>query len=169
MLRNGDVIFRNGNDEVSQAARSFNRIDTSYSHCGLVLIENDTPYVYHALGGSYNPSQKLMRQIVDSFSNPVYNVALGVYRYKLDTVQLQTLRTVIHQYYQQGLRFDLFFNMETDDEMYCAEFVFKSLNQAMHNSLTPYLKKDSVPFGITLDDLFLHPNCQLVTRVSYKY
>jgi hypothetical protein len=169
MLRSGDLIFRNGNDEVSQAARSFNRKDTSYSHCGIVLIENDTPFVYHALGGSYNPSQKLMRQLIDSFSTPTENVAIGAYRYPLDTPQLNKLKNIVHTYHQQGLRFDLFFNYQSDDAMYCAEFVFKSLNKALDSRLTHFVRLDTIPFGVTTDDLFLNPNSQLIKRVSFNY
>ena len=57
-----------GIDDVSRAARSMNRKDTSYSHCGIVFIENDSVFVYHALGGSYNPSQKLLREPIRNSS-----------------------------------------------------------------------------------------------------
>lgn len=163
-LQNGDLIFRNGNDVVSQAARSFNRKDTSFSHCGLVFIENDTAFVYHAIGGIYNPDQKLMRQIIDSFSNPLENTAIGAYRYTLNSLQQKKLKETVHHYYQAGLRFDLFFNFQNDDEMYCAEFVFKSLNKAMGGSLSQYVRMDTVPFGVTTDDLFLNPRSKLVKR-----
>ena len=56
LLESGDLIFRNGNDDVSRAARSMNRKDTSFSHCGFVYRENDSFFVYHAIGGIYNPS-----------------------------------------------------------------------------------------------------------------
>ena len=38
LLKSGDLIFRNGNDDVSRAARSMNRKDTSFSHCGFVYL-----------------------------------------------------------------------------------------------------------------------------------
>ena len=81
LIKSGDIIFRNGIDDVSRAARSMNRKDTSYSHCGVLFIENDSVFVYHALGGSYNPSQKLLREPIDSFCNPKDNDAFGIYRY----------------------------------------------------------------------------------------
>ena len=73
LIQNGDIIFRNGNDEVSHAARSMNRKDTSYSHSGILFIENDSAVVYHSIGGIYNPSQKLRRDPIDSFCNPKEN------------------------------------------------------------------------------------------------
>jgi hypothetical protein len=169
LLQSGDMIFRNGNDEVSRAARSFNRKDTSYSHCGLIFSENDSVFVYHALGGTYNPSQKLMRQAIDSFCNPAENNAIAVYRYPLNVKQQNKLQQVVQGYYRAGLRFDLFFNYESDDKMYCAEFVFKSLNRSVDSVLTSYVRMDTVPYGITTDDLFLHPASRLIKTEKFIY
>lgn len=169
LLQSGDMIFRSGNDEVSQAARSFNRKDTSFSHCGLVLMENDSLFVYHALGGGYNPSQKLLRQPIDSFCNPIENNTIGIYRYPLTSLQVKKLENVVQEFHQAEIQFDLFFNFKSDDKMYCAEFVFKSLNRALDSALTPYVRMDTIPFGITTDDLFLHPNSRLVKREKFIY
>lgn len=169
LLRSGDMIFRNGNDEVSRAARSFNRKDSSYSHCGLLMVEHDSIFVYHALGGAYNPSQKLLRQPLDSFCNPAENNAIGIYRYPLQPDQQQKLEKVVREYYRAGIRFDLYFNFRTDDKMYCAEFVFKSLNRAVDSALTGYVRLDTLPFGVTTDDLFLHPASRLVRRENFIY
>lgn len=169
LLQSGDMIFRNGNDEVSRAARSFNRKDTSYSHCGLLFIENDSVFVYHALGGVYNPSQKLLRQPLDSFCNPAENNAVGIYRYPLTGMQLGKLQQTVQGYYRAGVKFDLYFNYQSDDRMYCAEFVFKSLNKAVDSILTSYVRTDTIPFGITTDDLFLHPATLLVKKEKFIY
>lgn len=169
LLQSGDMIFRNGTDEVSRAARSFNRKDSSFSHCGLLMIEQDTVFVYHALGGSYNPSQRLMRQPLDSFCNPAENNAIGIYRYPLQEAQREKLQQVVGDYYRAGIRFDMFFNFRSDDKMYCAEFVFKSLNRAVDNALSSYVRMDTIPFGVTTDDLFLHPSSRLVKRENFIY
>lgn len=169
LLHNGDLIFRNGTDDVSRAARSFNRKDTSYSHCGLVFVENGTPYVYHALGGVYNPDQKLMRQPVDSFADPAENNAVGAWRYPLDSGQVSQLKTIVQQYYHQGLKFDMFFNFQSDDKMYCAEFVYKSLRNATFGKLVPSVKTDTIPYGVTTDDLFLYPASKLVGKEFFDH
>ena len=168
LVNNGDVIFRNGNDEVSQAARSMNRKDTSFSHCGLVFIEHDSVFVYHALGGSYNPSQKLRRDLIDSFCTPTENNAFGIYRYNLKKEEQQKLQATVYDYYKAGLKFDMYFNFFTDDKMYCSEFVFKSLNKSMNGALTRYIRLDTIPYGVTTDDLFLNKNCKLVKREIFK-
>jgi hypothetical protein len=168
-VKEGDLVFRNGNDDVSRAARSFNRKDTSFSHCGLVFIENDSVLVYHALGGTYNPGQHLMRQPIDSFCNPKENTSFGIYRYLLTNAENKLLKETVKNYYNAGLRFDLYFNFQSDNEMYCAEFVFKSLNKAKNNSLMKFINLDTLPYGVTTDDLFLNPNSKLVKKEVFSY
>ncbi|MEO5946619.1 MAG: YiiX/YebB-like N1pC/P60 family cysteine hydrolase [Chitinophagaceae bacterium] len=168
LLKNGDVIFRNGNDEVSRAARSMNRKDTSFSHCGFVYRENDSFFVYHAIGGIYNPSQKLKRELLDSFCNPKENDAIGVYRYNLTTKEEGKLDTLVKNYFNTGLKFDMYFNFLSDDVMYCSEFVFKSLNQSTNGSLSKYVRLDTIPFGVTTDDIFLNEKSQLIKRQQFK-
>ncbi len=169
LIKNGDLVFRNGRDEVSQAARSMNRKDTSFSHCGLVFIEHDSVFVYHALGGSYNPSQKLKRELLDSFCNPSENNAFGIYRYNLEKAETEKLKKTVEGYYKAGLKFDLYFNFFSDDVMYCSEFVFKSLNQSVNGAYSKYLRLDTLPYGVTTDDIFLNENCKLIRRLQFGW
>lgn len=165
--RNGDLVFRNGTDEVSAAARSMNERDTSYSHCGLIMIEHDTAVVYHAIGGHYNPGQRLKREPLDSFCNPAENDRFGIFRYQLDSTEQTRLQAIVGNYYTSGLRFDLFFNFFSDDEMYCSEFVYKSLNRALRGRLHFLIRRDRWPYGVSLDDLFLHPGARTVQQVKF--
>lgn len=166
VIRSGDLILRNGTDAISRAARGFNRTDTSYSHCGLLQVENDSIFVYHALGGGYNPSQHLMRQPLENFCNPEENNKIAIYRYTLSDDQSKKLKAVIKKYYLAGLPFDVFFNFSTDDKMYCSEFVFKSLNEALDGSLISLLKTDQDPVYITIDDLYLNEKAVFIRRIS---
>lgn len=167
LVHTGDLIVRNGTDEVSFATRKFNRKDTSYSHCGLIQVENDSIWVYHALGGIYNPSQTLKRQIIDSFCNPMEIDQFAIYRYKFSTAQNQLLSRVVTNYYKEKLPFDMFFNIESNDKMYCSEFVFKSINAVTNGYLMnrlPYTQ----PQYVTVDDLYLNPLTQLVIKVRLR-
>ena len=168
-INSGDIIFRNGRDEISQAARSMNRKDTSFSHCGLVFIENDSAFVYHAIGGVYNPGQKLRRDLLDSFCTPVENNAFGLYRYNLGKEKIEKLKMVVGNFYKAGLKFDMYFNYFSDDVMYCSEFVFKSLNKSLNGAYSKYVRLDTLPYGVTTDDLFLNENCRLIKRLQLSW
>ena len=167
LIKSGDIIVRNGTDEVSRTARSFNRVDTSFSHCGIVLLENDTLFVYHALGGNYNPSQQLRRDPIDSFCVPPETDRFAIYRYELNPRQSDTLTSIVHGYYAARLPFDLYFNFLTDDRMYCSEFVFKCLDRSLSGALSQTIKARQWPYGISPDDLYLNNLCRLIKRVDY--
>ncbi|MEO7982728.1 MAG: YiiX/YebB-like N1pC/P60 family cysteine hydrolase [Bacteroidota bacterium] len=169
LIKNGDIIFRNGRDEVSQAARSMNRKDTSFSHCGLLFIEHDSVYVYHALGGSYNPGQKLRRELLDSFCTPRENNGFGLYRYNLKEEQVNKLKDVVDSMYKAGVKFDMYFNFFSDDVLYCSEFVFKSLNRSVNGAYSKYVRLDTIPYGVTTDDIFLNENCRLIRRQKFGW
>jgi hypothetical protein len=167
LVKSGDVIVRNGNDEVSNAARSFNRKDKTYSHCGLVQVEQDTAFVYHALGGSYNPSQKLLRQTMKDFCSDEDIDKVAVFRYPLDDKESAVLSSWTQHQYRNGLAFDLFFNFQTDDKMYCSEFVFKGLNTAKNNTLKKLLPVNEETLYIAIDDLYLNEWAEPVAEQQF--
>ncbi|GAB3425516.1 YiiX/YebB-like N1pC/P60 family cysteine hydrolase [Niabella aquatica] len=167
LLKNGDVIVRNGTDEISRTARSFNRKDKTYSHCGIIQIENDTVFVYHALGGSYNPSQKLLRQALEAFCDPGAVDKIAVFRYPLDQKEDHMLTAWLHDRYAAGLPFDIFFNFYTDDQMYCSEFVFKALDIAKNGTLLRLLPEDTGPVYVSIDDLYLNGEAKEVGKITF--
>lgn len=144
-----------------------NRADTSFSHSGIVFIENDSVFVYHALGGDYNPGGKLKREWLYRFIDTAENNRMAVYRYTMNAQQITALKKLAYAYYAEGLLFDLYFNLHTDDKMYCTEFVFKCVNQATGGLLNSITATHGLDNGITPDDLYLHPLCSKVADIAY--
>lgn len=166
LFKNGDVIVRSGTDEVSRTARSFNRKDKTYSHCGVIQVENDTVFVYHALGGTYNPSQKLLRQPLEVFCDPGEVDRIAVFRYSLNEEESNRLDAWVRNRYEAGLLFDMYFNFYTDDRMYCSEFVFKALNTAKNGALLRLLPANTYPVYVSIDDLYLNGEVKEVVVVA---
>ncbi len=130
LLRNGDMVLRTGADATSYMLRQMNLTNKTYSHCGIVMMEDGYPFVYHSIGGEDNPDEKLRRDSASSFFNPGYNERLGIARLDMAPPQIAALHTIVKRYYKAAIPFDLDFDLASDDKLYCAEFVYKAIREA---------------------------------------
>jgi hypothetical protein len=168
LLRSGDLVLRTGIDVSSYMLRQMNQKDKTYSHCGIVMIEHGYPFIYHSIGGEDNPDARLRRDSASFFFSPLNNFGFGLARYDMTESQVNKLRQTVLQYYKEGRKFDLNFDLKTDDRLYCAEFVYKAVRVATDD--TAYLATTSI-FGYTfagVDDLFMNKHTRLLWQVKYK-
>jgi len=166
--KNGDLVTRTGNDFTSQSLKTLNRRNKTFSHCGIVHIENDTVFVYHALGGEWNPNQKLRKDPFEEFADPVSNNLIGLFRYNLPRKELHKMVEVADSLYQIAIPFDMDFSLDTKDKMYCAEFVLYCLQEAspLLSDLPLSQINDFIFVGV--DDLFLQKICEPVGVIKYR-
>ena len=165
---NGDLILRTGNDFTSQSLRSLNQRDQTYSHCGIASVENDSVFVYHSLGGDWNPDQKIRRDPIELFGEPYSNRGIGIYRFPLSRAEADSLMITVKKLHDLGIMFDMKFDLESNDHMYCAEFVYKSFLLGTKGKLRfPLSHIGSFSF-IGVDDIFLHPQCREQKKILYK-
>lgn len=187
----GDLVLRCGNDYTSETLRDFSQREKLYSHSGLALMENGVMYIYSNMAGDINPDEVMRRDNVDSFLTPVNNVAAGVYRYDFSPGEIAKLKSIVNTHYNNKLQFDMNFDPATDNKMYCAEMIAKSVEEATANRITiaksivndelrqKYLKlaldKKVLPSAKaseqreywSIDDLYLNPHCQVVQKVIF--
>ncbi|MEP7165939.1 MAG: YiiX/YebB-like N1pC/P60 family cysteine hydrolase [Ferruginibacter sp.] len=168
IIQTGDLVTRTGNDFTSQSLRSLNQRDHTYSHCGIASIEHDSIFIYHALGGDFNPDQKIRRDLIEDFAEPYNNKGIGIYRFGVADSTKQNFALVAKAFYNQGVMFDMDFDLKTDDRMYCAEFVYKSFMRASWNKLVFDRSHIKLFEFIGVDDIFLHPLCKLQAQLVYK-
>jgi len=190
-IREGDLVLRCGNDFISESLSDFSQKEKLYSHSGIAIIDNGAMYIYSNMAGDINPDEIMRRDVVDSFITPFHNVAVGIYRYDITTTELEKLKNIIHTHYINKLQFDMNFDLATDDKMYCAEMIAKSVEQATgkrivfsKSLITPGLKekylkklldKKVIPSAkvadqrdyLALDNLYLNPHCREVTKIIF--
>ncbi len=167
-IATGDLIVRTGNDFTSESLRSLNQRDKTYSHCGIASIENDTLFIYHALGGEWNPDQKIRRDRFEFFAEPYSNRGIGIYRFQLAETDIKTLMVTVKNLYRMGIMFDMKFDLKSNDHMYCAEFVYKCYLMGTNGKLqftTSHLGDFEF---IGVDDLFLEPLCKEQKKILYQ-
>src|SRR6188508_1759946 len=190
-IREGDLVLRCGNDYISESLSDFSQKEKLFSHSGIAMMANETMYIYSNMAGDINPDEIMRRDLVDSFITPVHNVAVGIYRYDLTNTELEKLKNIIHTHYMNKLQFDMNFDLSTNDKMYCAEMIAKSVEQATGQRITfskslitpalkeKYLKKllekKVVPSAkvaeqreyLALDNLNMNPHCREVAKIVF--
>lgn len=168
LLQTGDLVMRNGIDVTSELLRQMNQTNKTYSHCGLVVVENGYPFVYHSIGGEDNPDAKLRRDSASFFFSPYNNFRFGIARYDISNSVKDQMKNIVWDYYKKGVCFDMDFDLKTDDKLYCAEFVYKTMKRATGNDtfITPTKILNYTFVGI--DDLFINPHARLIWQVKFK-
>ncbi len=168
LLKTGYIVLRSGAGADSYLLAQMNRKDKTFSHCGIVMVEHGYPFVYHSIGGEDNPDERLRRDSASFFFSPLHNDGLAVMQYDYDSGKINELQRIVYQYYKQRPKFDMQFDLKTDDKLYCAEFVYKAVNKATHDST--YIKTTSV-LGCTfvgIDDLFVNPHAHIIWKTKFK-
>jgi len=168
LLHTGDIVTRMGIGADSYILQQMNNRDKTFSHCGIVVIENGYPFVYHAIGGEDNPDERLRRDSAAYFFSPLRNTALGIIRYGFDSVQAGQLQNIVTACYKLRPRFDMKFDLATDNELYCSEFVYKSLLSLTHDTTFIPLSQYKGHSYVGIDDLYLNPHAHLICKVGYK-
>ncbi len=148
--------------------RRLSQKDKTYSHCGIAEWEKDTLFVYHALGGELNPDQKIRRDPFRLFCNPYENRGFGVFRYKINDQQQKNIGNIARTFYADNIKFDLLFDLESDDKMYCSEFVYKTIERATGDSIKPGTTTFNHKKFIAVDNLFVNSFCTQIERVVFK-
>jgi hypothetical protein len=187
----GDLVLRCGNDYTSETLRDFSQQEKLYSHSGIALRHNGRLYVYSNMAGDINPNEVMRRDPVDSFLSPVSNIVMGVYRYSFSTEELSRLKKIVESHYENKLRFDMNFDLSTDDKMYCVEMIAKSVEEATAGRIRftksmvnddlrkKYLKmaiqKNVLPTAdaanqreyLAIDNLYMNPECREIKKLVF--
>lgn len=167
LVRTGDIITRLGSDITSEMLRQMNLTDKSFSHIGISSKENDTVFVYHAIGGEFNPDQRLKRETLYSFLHATDNKGAGIYRINSSSANIQSVANKAGQFFKAGIPFDMAFDYHTEDRLYCAEFVAKCIGRALADSSWLRFSSAGQFSYVSVDNLTASPILQPVIRKFY--
>lgn len=156
-----------GTDITSEMLRQMNQTDKRYSHCGIVNIENDTVFVYHAIGGEFNPDQRIKREALYSFCHPSENKAVAIVRSSITTTQQQRIGQQAKILWAQGISFDMAFDYQTDDRLYCAEMVSKAISNVLQDSSWFQFTRLHNKTFVAVDNLSASPLMRFIEQFTY--
>jgi len=167
LVRDGDLVLRSGSDAISALFRRVNTRDKSYSHAGIVFIENGYPMVYNCIGSAEDPNAPLRRDSLLAYIGPYDNIGYAVYRYALRPEQVVRLHDIAVKYFKEGRTFDPYFDLSTDSSLYCTEFVYKALLETTGSrKYLPLTQTANFSFVAT-DNLYARRDMKLVCKIGY--
>ena len=168
LLHTGDVVLRMGIGADSYLLSELSHRDKRFSHCGIVVIEDGKPWVYHSIGGEDNPDERLRRDPASFFFSPLHNTAISIVRYDNSKEQAERLTGIVKEYYAARPKFDMKFDLATDDKLYCSEFVYKAFNKAMKDTGYFTTTKGFRGRYVAIDDLYINPHAAMVFQIKFK-
>jgi hypothetical protein len=188
MIQTGDLLLRGGLDFSSRFVKILNKKDTSYSHAGIAMIDSGRILVYHIIPDHTHTNDRVRLEKIDDFWRTDDNNNFAIARFKTDTAETVSFLNYLKQQYNQKVRFDMDFQLKTDNELYCSEMIAKGIymatkkrisiqseflnDESKYKLIGMYYKKPREAFAnreiIPIDQLFLHNNCTVIKRFTYE-
>jgi hypothetical protein len=168
VVQTGDIVLRTGIGPDSRMLCQLNQKDKTYSHAGIVLVEQGQPFIYHCVGGEDNPDERMRRDPLKLFLEPAHCIGFGVARYIGIPAYKEKIAAVVQTYYQLKPKFDLKFDLKTDDELYCSEFIYKAFVKATGDTSCINVSTGYGRRFVGIDDLFMNPHVTMIVQTRFK-
>jgi len=127
LVKNGDLIFRRGISMVSRLVTTSDK-NGIYSHIGLIAIDDSGPMVIHAVPDEPIKKGDLDQVKIEPLTHFLSEIRTSKALLMRTDIGCDTLRKVIKEakrYVNQHTLFDHEFDLDTDDKVYCTEFIYK--------------------------------------------
>lgn len=131
-IQDGDIILRYGYGLVSDMiVEEFNE-EFAISHCGIVLKDSTgNSKVIHSESSSYFSFEGVQLQDLDSFVDASHNNSVMVVRLRNKSpAELSNISRNALYYARKRAPFDYSFDMADSSEIYCAELICRSVENA---------------------------------------
>ena len=149
ILRNGDVILRNGVGIWSDSIRSFNQYDKRFSHVGIVWIKPDGDIsVIHSDTDDISGNGKVAAVSLEKFV--FESTCIGVLRLRDGDPE----KFVASAGKYLGRPFDYKFNSDDDSAIYCTELIVLALRETLPGTVLARYKNMILPEACIRSEYF---------------
>ncbi|MFN8164863.1 MAG: YiiX/YebB-like N1pC/P60 family cysteine hydrolase [Bacteroidia bacterium] len=164
LLRNGDLILRQGNSFVSEVMKNFSLTEKKYSHAGIIHLEGGKVFVYHIIAVDNGKPSVMLKEPISLFCNSTDNSSYAVFRTNANPVDVDREATKLFASHPQ---FDTYFDLSTDSLLYCTELVYKVFEKACPNKKIIHLSNLKGHEFVACDNLYLGNDSKLIYSYSY--
>lgn len=155
-LQTGDIIFRRGYGLISDfIAENFSKEGYELTHCGFLVKENDTWFVYHSLSSDVSEIDGMQRELLLIFLSKSEPEKLLVSRLKGLTLEnKQQIEANIEKYYAAKIPFDRKGNYNDSTRFFCSELIIKVLGDDLHLLDVPEMEPERENYYYHLNHLY---------------
>ena len=124
------LVLRGSDTKLGGYAKQYNSINPYASHIAIMIIEKGVKKVFHVNTDKNKKGSHLISEELTSFtkSNQENYPYISFWEIKrLNSIAISRLQNYIKELDTASIKFDYQFNFENNEEMYCSEFVYKSL------------------------------------------
>lgn len=154
------LAYRGTQSKIGFLVRDFNIVDTLSSHIGILVFENEGPYVYN-IADFNDEGSDLRKQEVSDFFYPENETVFysSVWEVKLNREEKKKVCKILNCYLLKDIKFDKRFELDKPERLYCSEFVYKVLfeldsdrfdftphKQRLKGVYKSYLQKDTLVY-----------------------
>jgi hypothetical protein len=163
------LVFRRGADGISDLFSKMNQKDQTFSHCGILLNDQDSLWIYHSIGGEDNPDQVIKKENFVTFTHPQNNLGFGLMQFPFTIQEQFNLDSIIKKWYAEKRTFDMDFKLDNDErKMYCVEFIYKAIQLAKNDSTYFSTSKAKDFVYVAPDDILLHKDGERIIEKMYE-
>ena len=124
------LILRGSDTKLGGYAKQYNSTNPYASHLGIMIVDKGDQNVFHVNTNQNEKGSHLISESLSSFtkSNQESYPYISFWEIKgLNSIAINRLQNYIKELDTASIKFDYQFNFENNEEMYCSEFVYKTL------------------------------------------
>jgi hypothetical protein len=165
-LKDGDIILRRGYGVDSTISTNFSQGEKRYSHVGLISQTDKGTFVIHVVE---DKEKSLNGLYIESLGDFLDNISIwAIYRYDFSQKSSKKMMNYIDNLKKRNITFDIEFNLDDDEKMYCSEFIYKVINRTTEKN---FIKAGKFFMGkkfVTISDVYENSNSKLI-ETSHKF
>lgn len=151
-FENGDIVVRMGSGMWSNYFASLSKNERKFSHAGIIVITNGVVYVAEETANDFTGVGGAHLVTFEDFN--AGSSQFGLYRLKLPDVKRSEISKTALQLVAQAVPFDSKFSLDSQDFLYCTEFVWYSIRRAVNLDIVPVKSSISGKEYISVEDLY---------------
>jgi hypothetical protein len=152
LLREGDIILRQGRGPFSSEIVRVMHEKNPVSHCGIIIRHNDSLVVMQSISKELSGIDGIQLQSLQGFINDTADSNLFIMRCT-DTVLATGIGREALALVDKNIPFDHEYNLRDTRKMYCAELPYYCFNKLTQKKIFKYLKTNG-PALIRFDSFF---------------